>query len=121
MKQQNTPLDFAEEVRNQASLGHAVDLGVDVLDFEASIVAFAISIIIRVIDNVNQAVIVHATCKCGLDNLGVLAPPNLTWHSGEGSIAHLDIIVRPVEIILQEESTAQIMLDVTRTPPSIAV
>jgi hypothetical protein len=115
------PFDFAKEVGDQSSLRHAVNPRVDVLNLEARVVAFAISVIIRIIDDIDQAIVAHTTRESRFDNLGVLAPANLTWDSGKGGITHLDIIERPIQIILQQQPAAKVVLNVTRAPPSIAL
>ena len=115
------PLDFAEEVSDQSSLRHAVDLGVDVFELKASVVAFAIGVIVRIINDIDQAVVAHATRESRVNNLRDFALPDLTWDSCKGGITHLDIVIRPVKVILQQQPTAKVMLNVSRTPPSIAL
>lgn len=115
------PLDFSQEVSDQSALRHTVDLGVDVLELEACVVAFAISVIIRIVDDVDETVVAHATRKGWLNDLRMLAPPDLTWHSGKAGITHLDIVIRHIEVILQQQPTAKIVLDVSWASPGIAL
>lgn len=58
------PLDFADKVEDDSLLGNAEDLGVEVLGVirtTKDVVAFAISVIVRIIHDFNQAVVAHAT------------------------------------------------------------
>ena len=57
------PLDLADEVKDESLLGDTEDLGVDILGFIVAehIIAFAISVIVRIIFDINQAVVAHTT------------------------------------------------------------
>jgi hypothetical protein len=57
------PLDLADEVKDESLLRDTEDLGVDILGFIVAehIIAFAISVIVRIICDINQAVVAHTT------------------------------------------------------------
>jgi hypothetical protein len=96
---ENLLLDLGKEVKNNALLRYAEDLGVEVAIIFTSkyIVAFTVRIIIGVIDNVDQAVVAHAAREGWLDDLGVSRPSDFT----RDPVNHGDVIVVDfVEIML---------------------
>jgi hypothetical protein len=117
-RQLDVPFDFGKEVGDQSAFRHAVDLGVDVLELETSVVAFAISVIVRIVNDVNQAVVAHATRERWLDDIRVFAPSDLPWNSVKRVITHLDIVI---EIVLQQQPTPEVMLNMSWASPGVAL
>lgn len=58
----HVPLDLVDEIQDDALFGNAVDVGAGVLLFTAKdVVALAIRIIVRIINDFNEPVVAHAT------------------------------------------------------------
>jgi len=56
------PLDLADEVKDDSLLRNTEDLGVDILGIVVTkhIIAFAISIVVRIVSDIDQAIVAHA-------------------------------------------------------------
>lgn len=61
LRQVHVPLDLADEVENNSLFGDTEHLGVEVFGiiWAKHVVTFAISVIIGIVDNVDQAVVAH--------------------------------------------------------------
>jgi len=96
---ENILLDLGKEVKDNALLRNAEDLGVEVaVIFTCKhIVAFTVRIIIGVVENFDQTVVAHAAREGWLDDLGISRPSDFT----RNPVNHGDVIVVDfVEIML---------------------
>jgi hypothetical protein len=123
IRQVHVPLDLADEVKDDSLLGDTEHLRIEVLRIVGAkdVVTLAISVVVRIVNDIDQAVVAHATRKGRLDDLGVLALPDFACDPGDRrGVGHLNII-RSIKIILIKLTTAKIMLNVTRTPPRVSL
>jgi hypothetical protein len=121
IRRMHVPFDFADEVKDHSLLGYTEHLSVQVLGVRRfkHVVAFAISVIIGIVDDFNKAIVAHATRKDRLNDLRILALSDFACHPGDRrGVRHLNIVV---EVILIKLSTTKIVFNVTRTPPCIAL
>ena len=100
------PFDFADEVEDDTLLGDTEDLRVEVLRViraTKDVVAFAISVIIRIIHNFNQAVVAHAARESWLNDLGFPRLPEFACDPGNRrGVDQLNIVIRLIQIFLHQ-------------------
>jgi hypothetical protein len=123
-RQVHVPLDLADEVKDDSLFGQPEHLRVEVLGVIRAkhIVTFAISVVVRIVDDFDEAIVAHTTGKRRLNDLGVLALPNLAGDPGSRfGVDHLLITIQYVEIILIKLPTAKIVLNMTRASPCVSL
>jgi hypothetical protein len=119
------PLNLADEVEDDSLLRNAEDLRIEILGVIRAehVIAFAICIIVGIVDNFDQTIVAHAAREAWLNDLGVLALPDFAGDSGDRlGVGHLNIIIiELIKIMLQEQSAAKIVFNVSRAPPCISL
>lgn len=80
-------LDLAKEVGNDTPLRYAEDFGVSVPGVIGSehIIAFIISVIVGIVDNVDETIVAHSTRKGWFDNRGMLRLADLARKASDRS------------------------------------